>query len=46
MSILENFDPAVANAIRVETERQEFNLELIASENFVSEAVMELRVRS
>ncbi|GAB7027305.1 serine hydroxymethyltransferase [Geotalea toluenoxydans] len=41
MSILENFDPAVANAIRVETERQEFNLELIASENFVSEAVME-----
>jgi glycine hydroxymethyltransferase len=41
MSILENFDPEVARAIRLETERQEYNLELIASENFVSEAVME-----
>lgn len=41
MSILETFDQEVANAIRNETERQEYNLELIASENFVSEAVME-----
>ncbi|RII27253.1 MAG: serine hydroxymethyltransferase [Geobacter sp.] len=41
MSILESFDPEVARAIRLETERQEYNLELIASENFVSEAVME-----
>jgi len=41
MSILEKFDPEVARAIRLETERQEYNLELIASENFVSEAVME-----
>jgi glycine hydroxymethyltransferase len=41
MSILENFDPEVAKAIRMETERQEYNLELIASENFVSEAVLE-----
>lgn len=41
MSILETFDPEVARAIRLETERQEFNLELIASENFVSDAVME-----
>ena len=41
MSILETFDPEVATAIRRETERQEYNLELIASENFVSEAVME-----
>ncbi|MGB4599929.1 MAG: serine hydroxymethyltransferase [Trichlorobacter sp.] len=41
MSILEQFDPAVAEAIRHETERQEYNLELIASENFVSEAVLE-----
>ncbi len=41
MSILEVFDPEVARAIRLETERQEYNLELIASENFVSEAVME-----
>jgi len=41
MSILETFDPEVAQAIRLETERQEYNLELIASENFVSEAVLE-----
>ncbi len=41
MSILESFDPEVAGAIRLETERQEYNLELIASENFVSEAVLE-----
>jgi glycine hydroxymethyltransferase len=41
MSILEKFDPQVAQAIRLETEREEYNLELIASENFVSEAVME-----
>ncbi len=41
MSILESFDPEVASAIRRETERQEYNLELIASENFVSEAVLE-----
>jgi glycine hydroxymethyltransferase len=41
MSILSQFDPAVATAIRHETERQEYNLELIASENFVSEAVLE-----
>lgn len=41
MSILATFDPAIADAIRHETERQEYNLELIASENFVSEAVLE-----
>jgi glycine hydroxymethyltransferase len=41
MSILDTFDPEIARAIRLETERQEYNLELIASENFVSEAVME-----
>ncbi|HEY5973460.1 MAG TPA: serine hydroxymethyltransferase [Geobacteraceae bacterium] len=41
MSFLESFDPEVAHAIRQETERQEYNLELIASENFVSEAVLE-----
>lgn len=39
--ILKNFDPQVAAAIRLETERQEYNLEFIASENFVSEAVLE-----
>jgi len=41
MSILSQFDPEVAASIRLETERQEYNLELIASENFVSEAVLE-----
>jgi glycine hydroxymethyltransferase len=41
MSVLSQFDPQVAEAIRHETERQEYNLELIASENFVSEAVLE-----
>jgi glycine hydroxymethyltransferase len=34
-------DPEVANTIRLETERQASKLELIASENFVSEAVLE-----
>ncbi len=41
MSILDRFDPEVAESIRHETMRQEYNLELIASENFVSEAVLE-----
>jgi len=41
MSILSQFDPQVADAIRHETERQEYNLELIASETFVPEAVLE-----
>ncbi len=41
MSILSSFDAEVADAISKETERQEYNLELIASENFVSEAVLE-----
>src|SRR5215470_15360977 len=40
-SPLARTDPTVAAAIRKETERQEYNLELIASENFVSEAVLE-----
>ncbi len=40
-SYLEQTDPEVFEAIRKETERQEYNLELIASENVVSEAVME-----
>ena len=41
MSILETQDPDVYAAIENETDRQEFTLELIASENFVSAAVME-----
>ncbi len=35
------FDPAIADILTRETERQEYNLEFIASENFVSEAVLE-----
>jgi glycine hydroxymethyltransferase len=34
-------DPAVYDAIRGEINRQEHKLELIASENFVSKAVLE-----
>src|SRR6266511_3519765 len=41
MGALERGDPEIAKAIRAETERQARNLELIASENFVSEAVLE-----
>jgi len=38
---LDEVDPEVAAAIENETERQHAGLELIASENFVSEAVLE-----
>src|SRR5579862_2799719 len=38
---LEETDPAVANVLREEVRRQATGLELIPSENFVSEAVME-----
>jgi len=38
---LEHVDGEIAKALRLETERQARNLELIASENFVSEAVLE-----
>src|SRR5437660_6734728 len=38
---LEEVDPEIAAAIRNETERQNSHLELIASENFTSEAVLE-----
>ena len=41
MTRLEQVDPEIAKTIRAETERQSRNLELIASENFVSEAVLE-----
>jgi len=41
MSILDQVDPEVAKAIELETRRQAGKLELIASENFVSEAVLE-----
>ncbi|MEK7713965.1 MAG: serine hydroxymethyltransferase [candidate division NC10 bacterium] len=38
---LADVDPDVAKALREEAQRQHRNLELIASENFVSEAVLE-----
>src|SRR5256712_8779285 len=40
-SALERTDPEVFASLQRETERQEYNLELIASENVVSEAVLE-----
>ena len=41
MKRLVDVDPEIAKIIRLETERQGSKLELIASENFVSEAVLE-----
>jgi glycine hydroxymethyltransferase len=41
MENLARTDPEVAEAVRKETERQGRQLEMIASENFVSEAVLE-----
>ena len=41
MSHLASVDPEIAAAIRQEAARQEEGLELIASENFVSPAVLE-----
>jgi glycine hydroxymethyltransferase len=40
-SAIAQCDPEIYAAIQKETERQEYNLELIASENIVSEAVLE-----
>lgn len=40
-NFLKNADPEIAEAIALETGRQQNKIELIASENFVSEAVME-----
>jgi len=41
MSDLKSLDPDIYEAIRHETERQEYKIELIASENMVSEEVLE-----
>ncbi len=41
MSDLKNRDPEIFQSISDETRRQEYGLELIASENFVSEEVLE-----
>lgn len=38
---IENIDPEIAQFIKMEQNRQEFGLELIASENYCSQAVME-----
>ncbi len=41
MSVLKKIDPEVSHAIDLETRRQAGKIELIASENFVSESVLE-----
>ncbi|MGL1933555.1 MAG: serine hydroxymethyltransferase [Fibrobacterales bacterium] len=41
MSLLQNQDADLANLITKEEERQEYGIELIASENYASKAVME-----
>src|SRR5690554_6767487 len=41
VSYLEKVDPEIFNLIKEEERRQKQNIELIASENFVSSAVME-----
>ncbi|MBI5750271.1 MAG: serine hydroxymethyltransferase, partial [Nitrospinae bacterium] len=41
MKRLIDVDSEIYNAIKKETEREMYTLELIASENFVSEAVLE-----
>ncbi|MCB9029953.1 MAG: serine hydroxymethyltransferase [Deltaproteobacteria bacterium] len=38
---LQQVDPQIFSALKQETERQEYGIELIPSENFVSEAVLE-----
>jgi len=40
MQFIQSYDPEIGNAIRAEFDRQQRNLELIASENIVTEAVM------
>jgi glycine hydroxymethyltransferase len=39
--LLEEFDPEISEAIKGELERESYTLEMIASENFISKAVME-----
>ncbi|MBQ3107935.1 MAG: serine hydroxymethyltransferase, partial [Firmicutes bacterium] len=38
---MDKVDPVIAGMIRAEMDRQEHKIELIASENFTSKAVME-----
>ncbi|ABE52699.1 serine hydroxymethyltransferase [Methanococcoides burtonii] len=41
MSYISEIDPEIANALSLEAQRQDFKLNLIASENYTSRAVME-----
>lgn len=41
MTYIEEIDPEIASALKMEAERQEYRLNLIASENYASKAVME-----
>ncbi|OFZ18382.1 MAG: serine hydroxymethyltransferase [Bdellovibrionales bacterium RBG_16_40_8] len=41
LNLLKNADPEVAKSIAAEIDRQQFGLEMIASENYVSKAVLE-----
>ena len=43
---LSSVDPEISSALFLEPQRQQENIELIASENFVSPAVMEAQARS
>ncbi len=40
---LEKQDPEIAKSLALETDRQEYGLEMIASENYASKAVMEVQ---
>ncbi|MEW6328265.1 MAG: serine hydroxymethyltransferase [Thermodesulfobacteriota bacterium] len=41
MSSLQNIDPEIYKVLQLELERETYKLEMVASENFVSEAVLE-----
>jgi glycine hydroxymethyltransferase len=45
MSYISEIDPEIAEALKLEANRQDYKLNLIASENYTSRAVMEHRVR-
>ena len=45
IGFLKDYDPAVSDAMNLELSRQRRNLELIASENIVSPAVMPAAAR-
>ena len=41
--IIDELDPELAKAVKQEQQRQEEHIELIASENYVSQAIMDLQ---